>query len=71
MAKMQLRELCRRTRLADGNVTYHMVSLQDGRTLIQISESSYREYEALARQTSCLYSRNDKRFTRHFKTVQW
>lgn len=71
MAKMQLRELCRRVRLADGHVTYHMVSVQDGRTLVQISESSYREFEAKARETSCLYSRNDKRFIRQFKTVQW
>lgn len=62
------KELCRRVRLIDGDVTYHMTGT-DGRTLVQLSENSYREYEARAVRTDTLYSRNDKRFQRAFKTV--
>ncbi|MDX9668738.1 hypothetical protein [Pseudomonas sp. P8_250] len=62
-------ELCTRTRLIDGQVTYHTVS-QDGK-LMQVLEMRFRDYEADAVRTDTLYSKNDKLFRRDYKTVHF
>lgn len=60
-------ELCRRTRVNDGQVTYHVVN-KEGK-LVQILESRFRDYESESTRTDTIYSKNDKLFTRQFKTV--
>jgi hypothetical protein len=60
-------ELCVRTRLNDGQVTFHVVS-KDGK-LMQVMESRFRDYEGDATRTDTIYSKNDKLFKRNFKTV--
>jgi len=66
---MAIREVCRRTRVIDGHVTYSYVN-EDGR-LVAVSEKQYREWECRANRTDCLYSRNDKLFRRNFKTLHF
>ncbi|MNC53160.1 hypothetical protein D3C75_1025480 [compost metagenome] len=67
---LKLKELCRRTRLLDGNVTYHYVG-EDGRKLVQISRDSFEYFECLAVRTECLYSQSNKLFRRDYKTVRY
>lgn len=65
---LKSKELCRRVRLRDSAVTFHVIG-KDGHTLVEVSESTYREFEASAFRTDTLYSKNDKLFQRAFKTV--
>lgn len=64
---LKSKELCRRIRVRDGDVTYHVVS-KDG-TLMQVSEPTFKDYEASAIRTDTLFSKNDSQFQRAFKTV--
>lgn len=66
---MTIREVCRRTRIIDGHVTYSYVN-EAGR-LVAVSEKQYREWEARAVHSDCMYSRNDKLFRRNFKTLRF
>jgi hypothetical protein len=61
------KEICRRVRVLDGAVTFHVVT-NEGK-LTQVAESTFRDYEARAFRTDCLHGRNDKQFQRAFKTV--
>lgn len=65
----KLLELCTRTRLIDGAVTFHVVA-EDGQ-LMQVTEARFRDYEGVASRTDTLYSKNDKLFRRAFKTVHF
>ena len=67
---LKLKEMCRRTRLADGVVTFHHVNAESGK-LMQISETTYRDFEARAVRTDTLYSRNDTLFQRDYMTVRY
>lgn len=64
---LKSKELCRRIRVSDGDVTYHVVT-NDG-TLMQVSEPTYKDYEASAFRSDTFYSKNDRQFQRAFKTV--
>lgn len=61
------KELCQRTRLLDGVVTYHVVS-EDGK-LTEISKSRFRDYESSSFRMDTFYGKSDKLFSRSFKTV--
>lgn len=65
---LKSKELCRRSRVSDGKVTYHVTG-KDGETLLEVAESTYREFEASAYRADTFYSKNDKQFQRAFKTV--
>ena len=61
------KELCRRIRISDGAVTFHVVTAEG--KLTQVAESTFRDYEARAFRTNCFHGRNDKQFQRAFKSV--
>lgn len=61
------KELCRRVRVSDGAVTFHVVT-ESGK-IMQVAESTFRDYEARAFRTDCFYGRSDKRFSWAFKHV--
>lgn len=64
---LKSKELCRRVRISDGAVTFHVVN-SEGK-LTQVAESTYRNFEARAFRTDTLYGRHDKQFQRAFKSV--
>jgi len=72
MARLTCRELCRRTCLTSGAVTFHAVEMgRTGHQLREITEKLFRQYEAMAQTTECLHSQTDKLFIWQYKTVRY
>lgn len=72
MARLTNRELCQRTCLTSGAVTFHTVELgKHDYVLREITEALYRQYEAMACTTDSFYSKTDKLFLRQYKTVRY
>lgn len=66
---LKSKELCRRVRVSDGEVTYHVVS-PEGK-MREIGENAYRDFELGAARTDTFYGQNDAKFQRQFKTVYY
>lgn len=66
---LKVKELCKRIRVIDGEVTYHVVN--DEGKLREISETAFRDYEYRATRTDTFYSRGDSKFQRQYKTVHY
>lgn len=65
----KIKELCKRTRVSDGAVSYHVVS--DSGKMREISEATFRDFECRATRTDTFYGRSNQQYQWQYKTVHY